>query len=145
MNNNRTSAMKSLIVAYAVCLPVLAVLDAVWLGLLAADFYQANIGHLMAASPRLGAALAFYLIYPLGVVIFCIRPALQGGTASTAPVLGAALGFFAYATYDLTNLATLRDWPVLVSAVDVAWGMLVTALVAWAGQRAGRAAGGDRQ
>lgn len=116
--------------AYAACLVLLGALDAIWLGVAAAGFYQAGIGHLMAASPRLDAVLAFYLMYPVGILVFAVRPARN---AAQAAGWGAALGCFAYATYDLTNLATLRDWPVLVSVVDIAWGTVLGAALGWAG------------
>jgi uncharacterized membrane protein len=79
------------------------------------------------------AAVIFYLIYILGIVLFAIQPALAADSLQKAVLLGAALGFFAYATYDLTNLATLKDWPVLLVVVDIAWGTFLTGAVAAAG------------
>ncbi|WP_418317496.1 DUF2177 family protein [Piscinibacter sakaiensis] len=128
--------MKRLAIAYGVGVLLLALLDALWLGIVAADFYQSRLAHLMAESPRLDAALAFYLMYPAGVLLFAVRPALAAGGAARAAWLGAALGFFAYATYDLTNLATLRDWPLPIVFVDIAWGSAITAAIAWATCRA---------
>lgn len=134
--------MKRDLAAYAGALAVLVVMDAVWLGLVATDFYRERIGHLMAAAPRLGVAAAFYLLYLVGVVIFAVRPALAAGSGVRALGLGAGFGFFAYMTYDLTNLATLRDWPVMVAVVDMAWGTTLSAASAWGGYRAARAVGG---
>ena len=125
--------MKRLLVAYLAAVATLAVMDALWLGLVATAFYQQQIGHLMAAEPRLGVAAVFYLLYLVGVLIFAIRPALAAGSGRLALTLGSAFGFFAYMTYDLTNLATLRDWPAIVALVDIAWGMLVSAASAWVG------------
>lgn len=128
--------MKRDLAAYAGALGVLVVMDAVWLGFVATDFYRDRIGHLMAESPRLGVAAAFYLLYLVGVVIFAVRPALAAGSATRAVLLGGGFGFFAYMTYDLTNLSTLRDWPVSVAVVDMAWGTLLSAASAWGGYRA---------
>src|SRR5215831_18008485 len=119
-------------VAYGAALLALGVLDGVWLGLIAKDFYRAGLGALMAERLNLGAAAAFYLLYPVGLVIFVIRPALDGGGASGALVRGALFGLFAYATYDLTNLATLRDFPARVALVDMAWGAVISAVASLA-------------
>jgi uncharacterized membrane protein len=130
--------MKRLLVAWLAAVAVLAAMDAVWLGAVATTFYQQQIGHLMAPEPRLGVAVVFYLLYLVGVVIFAVKPALEAGSGRKALSLGSAFGFFAYMTYDLTNLATLRDWPAVVALVDIAWGMLVSAASAWAGYHAAR-------
>lgn len=132
--------MKRALCAYAAALVALGLLDAVWLGIVAPDFYRAWIGHLMADTPRLDAALAFYLLYPVGVVLFAVAPAFDQARATRAVRLGAAFGFFCYATYDLTSLSTLRNWSVLVTLVDVIWGSVVTAATAWAGHRGARLA-----
>ncbi|MBX3657079.1 MAG: DUF2177 family protein [Ramlibacter sp.] len=106
--------------------------DMVWLLGIASAWYQQGLGHLMASQPRMAPALGFYLIYPVGLVIFAVRPG-QGRHTQTAAVRGALFGFFAYSTYDLTNLAILRDWPVGLSLLDVAWGTAAGALSAAAG------------
>ena len=131
--------MKRWLAAYAGAVLVLVLMDAVWLGLVATDFYRAQIGHLMAPAPRLGIAALFYLLYLVGVLVFAVGPALARGSGRRALTLGALFGFFCYMTYDLTNLATLRDWPWVVSLIDVSWGMLVSAASAWGGYRAARA------
>lgn len=127
--------MRKHLAAYAATALVMLVLDAIWLGLIAQPAYQQGIGHLMAAQPRLGVAALFYLLYPLGLVIFAVaaRPA-----SAWRPTLlaGALFGFFAYATYDLTNLATLQGWPLGLSMLDVTWGTLVSAISAGAGRHA---------
>ena len=109
------------------------VLDALWLGLIAAPLYQQGIGHLMAPQPRLGVAALFYLLYPLGIVIFAVAARPAGAWQPTL-LAGALFGFFAYATYDLTNLATLKGWPIWLSVIDVAWGCVVSAASAAAGR-----------
>lgn len=119
--------------AYASTALVMLVLDAIWLGLIAAPLYQQGIGHLMAPQPRLGVAALFYLLYPLGIVIFAVAARPAGAWQPTL-LAGALFGFFAYATYDLTNLATLKGWPLGLSLIDVAWGSLVSAVSAGAGR-----------
>ena len=94
---------------------------------------QEGIGALLADQINITAAVVFYLLYVAGIVIFAISPALESGSWRTALTMGALFGFFAYATYDMTNLATLRDWPVAVTAVDMAWGTFSTGLSATAG------------
>lgn len=121
---------RALLLAYGGALLALGVGDALWLGWLMPARYQAWIGHLMRPEPLLPAALAFYLLYPVGVVVFAVRPARSRGSAVG---LGALLGLLAYGTYDLSNLATLRDWPLALTLVDMAWGAALTALAAAAG------------
>jgi uncharacterized membrane protein len=120
--------------SYGATLLVFVTLDLIWLGLVAKRFYRTQLAGLIADQFNLWAALAFYLVYPLGVVIFAVTPALSSASWSDAAVLGAGFGFFAYATYDLTNLATLREWPVRLTVVDLAWGTVLTALAATCGQ-----------
>jgi uncharacterized membrane protein len=100
-----------------------------WLGLIAPSFYKAQIGHLMTDTIRWPVAIAFYLIFLVGLLIFVLMPALEARSFVHAVVYGALFGFFTYATYDLTNWATLRDWPMLVSIVDIAWGTVLTGAV----------------
>lgn len=113
---------------YFLALFVFLALDSLWLGLVAPRFYEAQIGHLMAASPNFWAAAAFYLIFIFGLVYFVVEPAMKGGESAFRR--GAFFGLVAYATYDLTNQATLQGWPVLVTAVDIVWGVLICALAA---------------
>jgi len=125
--------MSKYLAAYATLLAVMLVLDLLWIGVVAKPLYQQGIGHLMAPQPRLAVALLFYLVYALGLVLFAVTPASTDGWKA-AMLSGALFGFFAYATYDLTNLATLRDWPVGLAAIDIAWGTLVSAVCAGAGR-----------
>jgi uncharacterized membrane protein len=109
---------------------VMGVLDAFWLSLVANKFYKEQLGSLLAAKPNMYAAIVFYVIYVIGVVVFAIMPAVNAGDWKIALGLGALLGFVAYATYDLTNLATLKDFPVKIVVVDLLWGTALTATVA---------------
>jgi uncharacterized membrane protein len=118
------------IAAFVAGLVAMAVIDGIWLALVARNFYQSNLGHLLAESTNWPPAIAFYLIYVAGVTFFATQPGIDDGSAFTAAGRGAILGFFAYATYDLTNHATLRDWPTLVTVVDMAWGAVLTAAIA---------------
>lgn len=108
-------------------------LDALWLGQIASTWYDTAIGHLMADTPSWPAALAFYLLYPIGLVIFGVRPGQPAKWTESAGI-GALFGFFAYATYDLTNLAVLADWPIYISMLDIVWGSLLSGISAAAGR-----------
>lgn len=122
--------MKTFIVAYAACLLVMLAIDAVWLAVMSKRFYPARIGHLLADKPRLLPAGIFYLIYILGPTLLVVVPAVNEGTGYLKVFLyGALLGLVAYGTYDLTNQATLTDWPTLVTLVDLTWGTLLTGAV----------------
>jgi uncharacterized membrane protein len=115
------------------------VIDLIWLGVVAKQFYRRELGSLMLEKINVPVALVFYLLYPVGLTIFAVVPALNGGGVSHGLLLGALFGFFAYATYDLTNLATLKNWSAKLSLVDMAWGAVLSAVCAvigvWAGLR----------
>lgn len=115
--------------AYLVSVVVFFVIDMLWLGFVAPSFYKSQIGHLMADTVRWPVAIVFYLVFLVGLAIFALIPALDGGGIRHALLFGALFGFFTYATYDLTNWATLREWPALVSVVDMAWGTVLSASV----------------
>lgn len=119
--------------AYIATAVVFFTLDYIWLSRMTGSFYRPLIGSLMLDQPRLGVAALFYVIYVAGVVVFAVAPALRAESVVTALMLGALLGGIAYGTYDITNYATLRNWPVMVLVVDVAWGMALTAVSAGAG------------
>jgi len=112
---------------------VMAGLDAVWLSLTNARLYRPALAMVLAPGFRLAPAIAFYLIYLTGVMIFAVRPAVQAVRWSTAMVLGAMCGLLAYATYDLTNQATLAVWSIRISLIDMAWGTVLTGAAATAG------------
>lgn len=120
--------------AYAATAIVMVVLDLLWLGVIAKPIYQQGIGHLMAEHPRVPVAALFYAIFALGLMLFAVVPHGSPVGWSKAIVTAALFGFFAYATYDLTNLATLKNWPVGLSMLDVAWGSVVSAISAAAGK-----------
>lgn len=113
-------------------------IDMVWLGLVARGFYREHLGHLLRPDVLWAAAVAFYLLFIAGLLVFVVNPALRAGSARKAVGLGALFGLITYATYDLTNLATVRDWPWLVTAVDLAWGTCLGAAVSGLGFLAGR-------
>lgn len=123
----------TLLAAYAGSAIAFFVLDFIWLGFVAIGFYRAEIGSLLLERPNFLAAGAFYLFYVMGIVGFAVLPALGAQSWIWAIVAGIALGLLAYGTYDLTNLATLRDWSWKVSAVDLVWGAFVTGAAALAG------------
>ena len=111
----------------------MAVLDAIWLTQVGPRLYRPAIGELLAPKPDMRAAVAFYLIYVCGIVFLAVSPALRDGSMMRATITGAALGLVAYATYDLTNQATLKVWPLHLTLIDVAWGTILTATAAAAG------------
>lgn len=116
--------------AYLAGLAAFLIIDFIWLKYVALDFYRSNIGHLMTDKPNLAVAGLFYLFYVVGVVILAVYPALEKQSWTIAALYGGLLGLVAYGTYDITNLATLRDWPPIVAVVDMIWGTLLTASVA---------------
>ena len=119
--------------AYGGAALVLSVLDVLWLWLVVGRLYRAELGSLMRTEVAMLPAVAFYLIYIVGIVVFAVLPALASGSLLRAAGLGALLGFIAYCTYDLTNLATLNGWPVKVAMLDIAWGTFISALAAVGG------------
>lgn len=114
---------------YLIALPVFFAIDMIWLGLVAKNFYKSQIGFLMKPDINWTAAILFYLLFIVGLVLFVIAPAVEKGSWMYALLFGALFGLITYATYDLTNLATLKDWPILVTIVDLAWGATLGALV----------------
>lgn len=121
------------LLAYLGCALVMAGLDAVWLTMVGPRLYPPAIGELLAPRPDLAPAVAFYVIYVAGIVGLAVAPALAKRSAWRAIGSGAALGFVAYATYDLTNQATLRVWPVHLTLIDLTWGTSLTAAAALGG------------
>ena len=110
-------------------MPVFFVIDMIWLGLIAKNFYQDKIGHLLGEVNWV-AAIIFYLLFLVGLTFFATYPALQAQSWHKAVLLGGLFGFFTYMTYDLTNLATLKSWPLSIVIVDIAWGTILGASVA---------------
>lgn len=130
--------LSKLAALYGVCVVVFFALDFVWLSTATSRVYRPYLGDLLAEQPKLGVAAVFYLLFVVGIVALAVIPGLQEGTVIGAMWRGALFGFLAYATYDLTNLSTIRDWPWQVSVIDMAWGTLLNTLVATAGFYAGR-------
>ena len=120
-------------VAYAATAIVFCGLDFLWLGFVAKGYYQSQVGALLREKPNLPVAAMFYALYIVGVLIFAVLPALDAGHWGKALLYGALFGFFAYATYDLTNLATLNGWSPGVALLDLAWGSVVTGISATMG------------
>jgi len=114
---------------FFIALAVFFAIDMVWLVLIAKKFYREQIGFLMKPDINWIAAIVFYLLFIAGLVIFVISPAIQKHSWTHAILFGALFGLISYATYDLTNLATIKGWPVLVTLVDLAWGMVLSASV----------------
>ena len=111
---------------FLIALPVFLVIDLAWLVLVAKKFYQQQIGFLMKPDINWFAAIIFYLLFIAGLVIFVISPAVEKHSWVHAIIYGALFGLITYATYDLTNLATMKDWPLLVTVVDLIWGTVLS-------------------
>jgi uncharacterized membrane protein len=125
-----------MVVAYFAAAAAFLVLDLLWLGYVASGFYRSELGPLLAESVNISAALVFYALFPVGLMIFAVGPALESGGVPRAFLLGALFGFFAYATYDLTNLATLKGFSLRMALVDMAWDGLLAGTSAAAGSKA---------
>lgn len=125
--------MKTYGIAYIATGLVFLAIDAIWLTVAAQRLYRPLMGDMLVDGFRLAPAVLFYFIYIAGVVVFAIAPALTSDRWMTASSYGAFLGLFAYATYDLTNQATLKNWPVFVTIADLCWGTFLTAVAATAG------------
>jgi len=112
---------------YLIAFPVFLIIDMIWLVLVANKFYANQIGFLMKSNVNWLAALVFYLLFVAGALLFVVVPALEKNSLLHALIFGALFGLITYATYDLTNLATIKDWPLLVTIVDLFWGTFVSA------------------
>ena len=121
------------IIAYIATMVVFFAIDIVWITKVARGVYFKNLGHLLAKNMAFGPIALFYIMYIAGIVYFGIRPAIATGAVSTAFINGALFGFFCYATYEFTNYATLKDWPVKVLVIDTIWGTVLTGTCAAAG------------
>jgi uncharacterized membrane protein len=114
---------------YGIALPIFFAMDMVWLGVVAKKFYARHIGFLMKSNINWTAAILFYLLFLVGLVVFVISPAVERGSWTRALFLGALFGLITYATYDLTNLATMKEWPLALTIVDLLWGTVLAASV----------------
>lgn len=120
--------------SYICIIIVMFVLDLIWLSQLAQPLYKAGIGHLMAAEPKLGFAALFYLVFVFGLMWFAVRPNAHAKGLKSTFIAGAVFGFFIYASYDLTNLALLKDWPLSLSLIDMTWGTFLSGTCAAVGK-----------
>ena len=118
---------------YLICLGTFLAVDFLWLGVVARNFYRQEIGKLLAESTNWAAAIVFYLLFVVGIVVFVVNPALEKGSLARSIGLGFLFGLITYATYDLTNLATLSGWSLKVTVVDLAWGGVLSAIVSTVG------------
>lgn len=118
------------IAAYVTAALVMGILDYLWLTNTVEPIYHKALGAIMADNPNMVAAVIFYLVYIVGILIFAVRPALASGDWKTATLFGALFGFFAYSTYDLTNMATLKVWSLKITVIDIVWGTFLTGITA---------------
>ncbi len=115
---------------YLIAIPIFFTIDIVWLGFVARGFYRNNLSGIISPDINWKAAIVFYLIYIVGILVFSVIPALKAESIQKALIWGALFGFFTYATYDLTNMATIKDWPLKVALVDMVWGTILCSTVA---------------
>ncbi len=123
---------------YLVTLMAFFAIDIVWLGLIARPFYQKHLGFLLAPHPNWTAAIVFYLLFILGVLVFVVVPGLRADSLKSTLLHAALFGLITYATYDLTNHATVKDWPLVVTVVDLIWGTVLSVAVSLASFKAGK-------
>lgn len=123
----------ALFVAYIAALVIVGVIDILWLTFVGAKLFRDTLGDVLAQDVRMAPAIAFYLLYPLGVVFFAIAPALRDASVMTALINGAMFGLMTYATYDLTNYATVRNWTLNLTIIDLSYGAALTAATALLG------------
>ena len=130
------------LVAYIAVLIVFGIVDAVWLTIMGPLLYRPTLGDILIPNLRIAPALAFYFLYPIGVVVFAVLPGLRSESAMTALGLGLLFGAIAYATYDLTNYATLRNWTLQITVLDILYGAITSGVAAFASFHAVRFAAG---
>ncbi len=123
---------------YLLTVPVFLAVDLVWLGVISKDFYRENLGYLLSPAVNWPAAIVFYLLFIVGILYFAVVPALARGSLWRAVLNGGLFGFFTYMTYELTNMATLPNWPLNVVLIDTAWGVTLCAVVSGASYLVGR-------
>jgi uncharacterized membrane protein len=118
------------VVAYVAVLIVFGTIDAVWLTTMGALLYRPALGDILAPALRVAPAIAFYLLFPIGIVVFAVLPGLRAQAAMLAATLALLFGALAYATYDLTNYATLRNWTLQITVIDIGYGALASSVAA---------------
>ena len=122
-----------LVASYLLTMVVFFAIDLLWLGVVAKGIYNKYLGGLLADQVNWTAAIIFYLLFIVGIFVFAIMPAIEKDSWVKAILYGGLFGFFTYATYDLTNLATLKNWPVTIVFIDIIWGIILTASVSISG------------
>ncbi len=122
--------MSRVLLTYGVSVPVFFIVDIIWLGLIARGFYRKALEPLLTPNINWTAAIIFYFLFLVGVLVFALLPGMEKRSLIYTVGMAALFGFIAYATYDLTNLATLRDWPLMLSIVDMMWGSFLSASTA---------------
>lgn len=130
--------MKPFLCAWGATLVVFLVIDAIWLGLIATSWYKRALGDLMLEQPKLHIAALFYVGYAFAITLLAVSPAAQSASFGQVLLLGAVLGLAAYGTYDITNMSTLKNWPMTMSLIDMVWGTFLTAVSAAGGYAAYR-------
>lgn len=125
--------IKSILLSYLLTFIVFMILNMLWLGIIAKNLYQKDLGGFLTDSVNWTAVIIFYFIYVIGISIFAIYPAVNKDSVFNAILMGALFGVFTYATYDLTNLATLKGWPLPIVFIDVLWGAVLSAIVSLSG------------
>jgi len=123
---------------YLSTLAAFFVIDIIWLGVVARGLYRKYLGFMLSPTPNWVAAILFYLLWVVGLLVFAVVPGLQAGSIMKTLLLGALFGLLTYATYDLTNQATVKDWPFVITVVDILWGTTLATLVSTAGFLFGR-------
>jgi uncharacterized membrane protein len=131
-------SLKQALILYGITLAIFFLIDMVWLGLVAKGFYRRQLGTFLSPQVRWGAAILFYLLFIAGLLVFVVRPALLRGAPLEALLFGALFGLICYATYDLSNMATLKGWPLVVTVVDLVWGTVLGGVVSFLSAVIGR-------
>lgn len=131
-------SFKQALILYGITLAVFFLIDMIWLGLVAKGFYRRQLGGFLSPDVRWGAAFLFYVLYIVGLLVFVVRPALSRGAPLEALLFGALFGLICYATYDLSNMATLKQWPPIVTVVDLVWGTALGGAVSFLSAVIGR-------
>jgi len=129
---------KQMLMIYLITLAVFFLIDMIWLGVVAKGFYRRYLGTMLSPKVNWAAAILFYLLFIVGLLVFVIKPALISGEPLKALFLGVLFGLISYATYDLSNLATLKDWPLIVTIVDLIWGSVLGGAVSFVSTLLGR-------
>jgi len=128
-----------ILILYFSALVAFFAIDMLWLGVISRKFYARQLGHLLSPKVYWLPAIIFYLLFIAGILIFAVIPGLEAGSLATTALMAALFGLFCYATYDLSNLSTLKDWPLVVTVVDIIWGITVSTTVAVIAYFIGRA------